>query len=687
MTRIDDEFEDIKEQYEYDGKSKRTKVRFFPDKSIATITESSFSEDEGEMIEIGVAQEGMTREEILKYFPPRPADAKKGYIYNMALLIRSIIYEAFRKEGTSIDEGNVRNFWYTHLKKIITEKLGLGETTSVHSTINKAWDNVINSGLVTYEGLNIIGGKEQSRISIVKDSPFSNLIIAVEKADYFEFFKWIPKLFNCTLITAGGQPSRTVARAFIRKLSELGIDLDQTFYMCVASDLDPAGYYIQEAFRKQFEAAISYYGGSGNVIIRRLFVRSDQVTDELLRAQAMPCSDKAKEEAAKKAEETKWRFFCEQTSGGIYIPKPIGWSGPLYEMDGEERVRALLEMNAFSKPVIERSIVKELLNIIESTNDESKIMIPEIMRVFEEMRNETADEIYQEWHETLIKPLIDKYLSDTQRWKTDVDEKYDDEYNEAEIQKDEQTDPIDEKYDDLVEEKEQEAHDRVPGLYDIKDELTAAIRRLYKERDAVENQINEECSDIFHEIRNLNDERDSEKKPFIDEFDEEIKNTQARKDYRLNKLEQFKDEHKTVFNPLEMMLRTDVRNALTSDDLIFYFKQIEMMKRFQHHIGRLLTEPQQLLEIGTSCFDQPVPTFTEEELLQKAAGLKDENIERVRNAFSAPFTNEMKDFIRESLGDITFSLRGEVEQIDLTSEIEQAMEETESEIDEGLWEE
>ena len=366
------EHEDIEEEYEYGGKAKKTSVRFFPDKNIATVTE--VSED---MTETRVITEGMDLDEIVECFPPTPANAKKGHTYDRALLVRSIIYEAFRKEGESMEGGNVRNFWYTHLKKIITEKLGLGETDSVLTTINNAWGNMINSGLVNYEGMNVVGGKEQSRVSIVKDSPFSNLIVGLEKADYFSFFKWIPMLFNCTLITAGGQPSRTVARAFIRQLRDLEADLDQTFYMCIASDLDSAVFYIQDAFRKQFEAAIEYYGGSGKIMIRRLFVRRDQVSKQLLESEAMPCIDKAKNESAAKAEDTKWKYFCEQTDGGIYLPKPnwgkerevyesdgkrlVRGNGPVHVIDGHEMVRALLEMNAFRKTIIENAIIKELL--------------------------------------------------------------------------------------------------------------------------------------------------------------------------------------------------------------------------------------------------------------------------------------------------------------------------------------
>ena len=530
------EYEDIEEEYEYDGKPKKTSVRFFPDKNIATVTE--ISED---MKEKRIITEGMSLDEIEEYFPPTKSNATKGQTYDLAWLVRSIIYEAYRKEGTSMEIGNVRNFWYTHLKKIITEKLGLGETDSVLTTDNKAWGDLINSGLVTYEGMNILGGKEQTRISVVKDSPFSNLIIGLEKADHFVVFKWIPMLFNCTLLTGAGQPSRTVARAFIKQLKDIGVDMNQTFYMCIASDLDSAGFYIQEAFRKQFEAAIDYYGGSGKIKIRRLFVRKDQVSKELLLSEAMPCIDKAKKESAAKSENTKWKYFCEQTDGGIYLPRPKWWKereayvsddgkkmvrgdGPVHIIDGKEMVRALLEMNAFSKAIIENAIIKELLKIIEETNDESKIMIPEIMRIFELMRERGIDEVYEDWRERLIQPLKDKYLQETEEWENDIDIKYSDETAEAESIRDESIDPIDERYDGLVGGKNQDARDRVPELYDLVEKKEAIIEIIQKQLDEINEQIDVECSDIFKEIEILESQRTKEQEPFLETFRNEEKN-------------------------------------------------------------------------------------------------------------------------------------------------------------------
>lgn len=681
---MDDEYQEIVEPYEYGGKQLKTTVRFFPNRSIATVTKTT-DEDGNELIEPEVLWEGMTLEEIEKYFPPRKAHAKQGFTFNLALLIRSIMYEAHVKQGTEIESGNVRRFWYTHLKNVITRKLILQENESLLSSLNKAWDRMINSGLVTYEGLNIIGGKESTRHSVVKDSPFSNIIIAVEKADYYEIFKWLPMLFNCTLVTASGQPSRAVARGFIKQLRDLQTDLNQTFTMCVASDLDPAGYYIQEAFRKQFESAIRFYGGNGKVEIRRLFVKKEQVSERLLLAEAIPCRDETKTEKTRKAEDTKWRFFCEQTDGGIYIPKPPRWDGRSEIIDGQEMIRALLEMSAFSNRVIENAMIKELLKIIEDTSDESKIMIPELMRIFEIMREEAIDEVYDYWHDKLIKPLIDMFLKDTSRWESTIMSIYFREKRQAEQIRDNELENIDEEYDELVAEQEKEAEDREPELYQEKWDLNAQIIALIEKRDKVKAEIEEKCSDIFQTIEQLEKERESEKEPINQEFENKLELMKARREYREDKLEQFKDEASKVFNPMEKLLMIDINKSLSQKEIEYYFKQLELMPRFQKHIIKLLVEPTLLSEEGTTCFEHPVPTFKEQELLQKASSRHDENIENVRHGFSDAFTTEMKNFIVEHSEGKIYELRAEVEKVDLTDQINRAMEETEKEIEEGKW--
>jgi len=699
-TTIDGELtEELWIKYQSIGKNKLVSLLFFPNKQIATITESHEDEHTGD-IKYSIIAKGMNKQDIEHYFPARITEQKRyGSKYNLQMLIRSIIYEAYIREGLpgTIDGGTVRHFWYTHLKPLLVGNLGLTENDSLIGAMNESWKAVIKSGAVTYEGMDIVGGKESGRISIVKDSPFNNIIIAVEKQNFFETFKWIPQLFNCTLITAGGTPSRAVTRKFIHELKELHVNLDQDFHMCVASDLDPAGYNIQHAFCDQLESAIKHYGGTGKITIHRLFVRKDQVTDSLLESQAIPWrpdtrgkNTKKHLDMLKKMNDTIWKRFCERTDGGLYIPKPEGWnaSNVFHEdtltIDEQPMVRALLEMDAFSTKIIEKSLVKELLKIIRETSDETKIMIPEIMRVFESVRSDVIADVFESWKQELIEPLKQQFLSDTKEWNDFI---YDTKRNDR--------NSIIDEYDDKIEDKENEKREREPELFDEQEECAEILDALKKERDEkikeieedykdqlrctefeledVNELIDEKCEDLDTDIANLEDERNEE----LERIDEEF-------DFRLEQYNQFREEHLAVFNPVEQALKNDIALRLSDEQLPYRFTDLETHESTKRFIAKLLTHSELLLDKNTSCFYHPAPSFKGGNYLQEASENKDLNIGNVRDAFPDGFLKAMGEMIQKDASQISFELSKSVEMKDLSQEVHDAMNKTEDNLAEEM---
>ena len=651
------------------NKPQKFTARYFSDRQISTICDTVENPDTHK-IDAETSKYGMTKEEILQFF------SKNNGTCNVEKLIRSLMLEAYRKQGLpgKMDEGNVRRFWYTHIKAILVRIMGKAENNSIKSAINRSWGYAINSGAVTYEEMNIFSEKESGRLSRVKDSPFSNIIIGVEKLSFFNSFKWLPTLFFCTLITAGGQPSRAVARRFILELKNLHVDLNQVFHLCMASDLDPYGFSIQQAFKDQLDAAIKYYGGTGSVEIHRLFVRKDQVSPDLLEAQGMPW----KPNSSKKARDTLWKHFCEKTDGGLYIPVPDGWTGDVFEIDGQQMVRALLEMDAFSTPVIEKAYVRELLKIIRETSDETKILIPETMRIFNELKGEISDELFDQCKKKLIDPLIEEFLKDTEKWKEFIDDKGDTDEEE-----------INDRYDELDEEKEKEKYDRVPELFDKKDGFEKIISALKEERDekiseigeeysglleepqddleTVEGEIAEKCEDIDDDIDMLQEKRDEELETSTEEYQ-----------FRLASYNMFKEEHVTVFNPLEQSLKADIDAELAGMD--YSFCDLEARDETKKGIGGLCVNTKMLTEENISCFNHPVPTFKGDRFLEKAAGNKDLNIGRVRDSFTPTFMDAMRSIWRNDTIDIDFELSGTIEMPDLSQEIKDAIDETENEL-------
>ena len=676
-------------EYDYKDKNRSFDLTIVPHKQIATVTEK-IPLDDG-TFELNILSEGMNYGEVCHYFPPVPAMKKRGYQYNMLGLFRSVLYELYQstqQSGTPREEGNVRGVWYSHFIHIVESVLGMGETPSVQNAINKAWEDMIVSGLFTYEDVSITSAKENVRESHVRDSPYSDIIVAVEKEDLFDGFQWIPKLFNCTLIAAGGQPSRAVARAFIKQLYDEGVDMDQQFHMCAVSDCDPAGYYIQDSFGHQLEKSIEYYGGSGKITIRRLFVRRDQVTDRLLDHDGVPCQDeKAEAAAAKKAETTKWDYFCELTHGGLYKKPPAIWDGPTYciasacpncgyeipaidtktvfecpkcehtcpanTLPGEIKCRAKLELNAFGKSNIELKIIQEILNLIE---DHSKIMIPEIMRIFNELKKQVALARYAELEQNQIDPIIDKYLEDidhlyqqyrSEIWhaKQEAEDDFESAIEDTKIDFENNRDRLLDVIDDLVRPE--------MGVYC---RLTDIIKHLMIMRNHVEDAMFNKADSELDDITDLEDQYAIDIEPYEKERDDEIERLDNMKDMYEEEKDQFKNECATVFGPAKEQLKSDILN--TYDQTVdVRFHEIETDERTQPHIARLLTDPDELISNDVSCFQHDAPAFRDTTSLAKAAQSKEENISKFRDAFTPEFEKDMQQIIRDKAEDIEFEVR------------------------------
>ena len=245
-------------------RKKEPKVKRFDNRQIASITEPYT--DKNGLIDVRVISKGMNKEEIEIDFPADPLSIskaeKKGLpipTFNMRMLIRSMILQEYEVIGENRERGNVRHFFYTNIIYTLLRVMGVTNISSLNTTINAAWRDVIESGIVTYEGMNIESAKDKWLRSYAKHSPFSNYILCVEKESLLESLSWIAEVFRITIVTAGGQPSRAAIRAFIRTLNHWKCDLDLDFFLLVITDLDPAGWYIQEAFASQILKSLKYY--------------------------------------------------------------------------------------------------------------------------------------------------------------------------------------------------------------------------------------------------------------------------------------------------------------------------------------------------------------------------------------------------------------------------------------------
>ena len=641
-------------------------VRYFFKKTIST-KKQTIEDDQGRFSAETI--EGMTKEELMQYFPERTGSSSYGF--DQQFIIRSIIYEEFQNVGINRDKGNIRHLWYTNMKTVLVGKLGLDEIKLV-SPINSAWDSVINSGLVTYEGLNILGGKESGRLSANKDSPFYNILIGVEKLAYFEIFKWIPELFHTTLVTGGGQFSRAVTRAFVYELTLLGYDLDSDFHICMISDLDPSGYYIQNALKNQLLLAIDYYGGKGNVHIHRLFVTPEQVTPDLLKSEVIPWVNKSEDQKTKK---TRWEYFCSQTR------TPENPEGGLYLEDGRE---GILEMDVFDSGTIEKKILEELIQIIRTTTDESKIMIPEIMRIFDEIKGDVSEQFFKYWKQRLIETLKRDYISDIEQWKEDIECAHD-------TSKKEIKDEYKAKYDALEEKRKERFTDEYEEKEELDNTLTALKKTLKEEIQKLKDKYEEdkkEPSERLEELQDIIDKGcvdiDDKEAELEDKEEEEKKNADKIYNHRMEKYEEFKEEQLSVFNPIEERLKQDIIEQVNEHTDIRY-QTLEKDDEFRKSLASVVVEEVDNLlhDDDFSTFDSDIiPTFKGENFLEKAANDKQLNISRYRASFSKAFIKAMKHIITSKADKLRFTIDDAPEKQDLTDELKKAKKQCEKEVHE-----
>jgi hypothetical protein len=691
------------------GKKKLPSVIRFPDRQIASITEP-FENKDG-LFDVRLISKGMTKEEIEEYFPPtRMAVAqarKKGLpepTFNMRELLRCLILEEFEKIGLNRERGNVRHFFYTNIIYTLTRTMGVTNTGSLNTTINNAWKDLVESGLVTYEGMNVESGKDKWLQSFARHSPFSNFIICVEKESLLESLKWLPELFRTTIITAGGQPSRATLRAFIRSLAHWKIDLSKPFYLLVITDLDPAGWYIQEAFASQIEKSIKYYNKEIGEVKEtiRLFLRLDQVTDQLLEEFAIPVKDKeAKTSQAIKSSQTKIKRFKEKL-------------GDKWERLFINKEMMKVELDAIQTNQMEKKIASELLELIE---DHSLILIPEIMDETERQRETVIQDFFNEYKEEEIDTIIDEYLEPIESKKDEIKEIHkakkqeaQSEYNKIEsrtnnlrylIRRELEIllEPNIQKYDEYADSIVSDELEEIKRNNEKIEELYEQINDIESETTEIEESIDEQIGFYREEIEelreNLSQSRqylEKKKGLFLDPAkkvrDTEFEIIESELTIFEKKLNTFASQQEGKFGAYVRSVEKHFQDSLNTEKIPVYFSDVESDSDIQIQLAYLLTQPKLLLEENKSCLEHPKPAFQESHLLINAldsanikATKRNPDLSKFRNAFSKQLKEALKDLMIKKLKTITVVLDSIIDlPEEYTTELDNIIEEITDEI-------
>ena len=659
-------------------------VKRFEHQQIASITEP-FKRDDGKY-DIRLISKGMNKEQIEYNFPPTKlsiALAKKRkkipLTFNMRELIRSIIVEDYEKIGLNRERGNVRHLFYTNIIYALTRIMGVTNIDSLDTTINEAWKDIIESGIVTYEGMNVESGKGKLLKSYARYSPFSNFIICVEKESLLESLDWTSQLFKTTIITAGGQPSRSALRAFVRTLSQWKCDLNKPFFLLVITDLDPAGFFIQEAFASQIEKSLKYYNEDKGEVKDpiRLFLRLDQITNKLISEMGVPAKDQqAKTKQTIKSSKTKVKRFKVK----------LGEDFERLIIDGE---MMKVELDVISEDLMEEEIARQLLLLID---DCSLILIPEIMEELEKQRILVIKDLFNSHKEEKIDSIIDEYLEPIKERMKEIIQIHQEKKNQIladfnkidklidsirfqireEISNLIQTniDKYNEYIESLVKDEREEIEKKEEEIADLQEKIDSIQEKIDTIKEEIDEKINFYKEEIWKIEDNLSKtQRHLIKKksllldPHIIIRDQKTKIIETELKIFEEKTDTFKSQQKGKFGSYLRSIEKSFQDSLNNEKIPVFFYEIESDSNIQIQMAYLLTHPKLLLEENKSCLEHPKPAFQESNLLENA--LKPENIQntkrnpdlsKFRNTFSDPFVKALKELVRKKLKPIPIEL-------------------------------
>lgn len=345
----------------------------------------------GGVDEYFVDRPGMTREQLVAAFPAHWNSARYGMDFNRTELIKAIILEAYQEaqDGFEREPRNVRGFWYERLLYTLrTVMQDGGKQNSINCAINAAWGDLVESGTITYAGMSIRSAKSKEyHVAVRPDSPYPSSVVLVEKEDFFEPLRDIADTYEIAFVATGGQNSRCAAMEYVEQLRRTGVDLRQPFTVYSFCDFDPEGWRIPEIFIEHLCIKIA-----APIRLVRLGILAEQISDSVLRYQATAYEPDAETDAAKKAAETKYRNFVEET-GGIFMP------------DTGEPAR--IEIDMYKAAQIRERILEGLAERIDGFSYQVRAVKGWIVNEYEsgdwepEDPGDALDEVYDPYYEAI----------------------------------------------------------------------------------------------------------------------------------------------------------------------------------------------------------------------------------------------------------------------------------------------
>lgn len=209
----------------------------------------------------------MSKEELLKHF----AFESSGQL-NATRLIKNLVWQAYtwiRDGKRAPTEGNLRSFWYTDVKPVLS-RVGLPvEGRRLTELVYDVFvEMVTKHHLFSYRDFGFLD--EGAHVRAVGRTNGA-LILFAEKEGRFELVREIARGYDATGLALGGYPSSLSTEYLLFALREKGA-LDgskppggQAVHLFSVVDYDPSGYWIEREFAEQIQSL-----GVGEVILHTL---------------------------------------------------------------------------------------------------------------------------------------------------------------------------------------------------------------------------------------------------------------------------------------------------------------------------------------------------------------------------------------------------------------------------------
>ncbi len=162
----------------------------------------------------------------------------------------------------------LRSLWYKFIKLVFQKLHPSKRVANPTHSFYKSLADIMKRTEYWYRDFNIYNKLSEDVFqkphlfwSLEKGEPpailFPNVLVTLEKESYFQTFQTFCDLLGINLYAAGGMPSLSKAEEASRQVHELNETDDLRLY--TLSDYDPAGFNIDETFKKQFSGFLDRF--------------------------------------------------------------------------------------------------------------------------------------------------------------------------------------------------------------------------------------------------------------------------------------------------------------------------------------------------------------------------------------------------------------------------------------------